>query len=296
MKKRALGNSSIEITELSLGCMSLPTTIKDAKPVIYSAIDYGINYFDTADLYDHGMNEEIVGELLKPHRNEIVLATKVGNRWNTGENGWSWDPSPSHIENGLKESLRRLKTDYIDVYQLHGGTINDPWDDIIETFERLKEQGYIREYGISSIRPNVFTSFLKNSHAISNMMQYNILDRRAEEWFEQIASAGTSVVTRGSIAKGILTSDWKNRIQNYMSYSSEELQQVIQSLESHYEDIHALAFAFNLKHPVVASTVIGARNKEQLEQNIKAYEKAQSITDLSYIDQITKKDVYTDHR
>ncbi|SOB94101.1 aryl-alcohol dehydrogenase-like predicted oxidoreductase [Ureibacillus xyleni] len=296
MKKRALGNSSIEITELSLGCMSLPTNIIDAKPIIHSAIDYGINYFDTADLYDKGINEEIVGELLKPHRNELILATKVGNRWNDGENGWRWDPSPSHIENGLKSSLRRLKTDYIDVYQLHGGTIDDPWDDIIETFERLKEQGLIREYGISSIRPNVFTSFLKNSNAISNMMQYNLLDRRAEEWFEQIASSGTSVVTRGSIAKGILTNEWKNRLQSYMSYSSDELQQVLQSLESHYEDIHALALAFNLNHPVVASTVIGARSKEQLNQNVMAYEKAQAITDLSYVDQITKKDVYTEHR
>nr|WP_106784563.1 aldo/keto reductase [Lysinibacillus timonensis] len=299
MKKRTLGKSSIEISELSLGCMSLPTNLNEAKPIIEKAIERGINYFDTADLYDKGINEEIVGEALKPYRDQVIIATKVGNVWNEKDNGWHWDASPKHIEEGLKDSLHRLKTDYIDIYQLHGGTIDDPWDEIIATFEKLKKDGTIREYGISSIRPNVFKPFLQHSHAVSNMMQYSILDRRPEEWFDVIENAGVSVVTRGSIAKGLLTKEWKARLEKtngYISYNKEELQQVLQKIEDEFVDLHAAAIAFNLSHPVIASTVIGARTVEQLNENLQAYEKSQQLSNLSLIKEFAKLDVYAEHR
>lgn len=299
MKKRTVGKSDIEISELSLGCMSLPTNIQEAKPIIELSIENGINYFDTTDLYDKGINEEIVGECLKPYRHQLILATKVGNVWNEDGNGWHWDASPKHIEEGLKESLRRLKTDYIDIYQLHGGTIDDSWDEIKETFEKLKREGLIREYGISSIRPNVFVPFMENSSAISNMMQYSLLDRRPEEWFEVIQQAGGSVVTRGSIAKGLLTNEWKVRVEQsngYMNFSKEELVKVLHKIEAEYGDIHAVAFAFNLLHPVIASTVIGARNEKQLLENIAAYNRAQQLTNVEQLENLVKLDSYTEHR
>jgi len=299
MRKRKLGSSNIEISEISLGGMSLPTSVTEALPIIETALDAGINYFDTADLYDKGTNEEIIGELLKPYRQEVMIATKVGNRWNDEKDGWYWDPSPAHIENGLKMSLKRLRTDYIDVYQLHGGTIDDPWEEIIETFERLKKEGYIREYGISSIRPNVFKPYLEKSNAISNMMQYNVLDRRPEEWFNDLSNTNASIVTRGSIAKGLLTNEWPKRLENsngYLTYSKEELQKVLTDLQNSYEDIHAASIGFNLSHPIIASIVIGASTKQQLIENLKAYEKSQSITDFTPIQKITKKDLYNEHR
>ena len=299
MQKRKLGNSSIHISEISLGCMSLPSSVQEAKPIINMAIDNGINYFDTADLYDRGVNEEIVGELVKNHRQNIILATKVGNRWYEENNNWYWDPSPAHIEKGLKESLKRLKTDYVDVYQLHGGTKDDPWDDIIDTFERLKEAGYIREYGISSIRPNVFIPFLQNSSAISNMMQYSLLDRRPEEWFESIDKSSASIVTRGSIAKGLLTNEWSQRLEKtngYMNYTKEDVNKMLTRLQEEYSNIHALSIAFNLSHSQVSSTVIGARTREQLLSSLKAYEDGKRIQDFSYVDDVTKQERYSEHR
>ena len=299
MKKRTVGKSDIEISELSLGCMSLPTNLSEAKSIIELSIENGINYFDTADLYDKGINEEIVGQCLKPYRYEVIVATKVGNVWNEDGNGWHWDASPKHIEEGLKDSLRRLQTDYIDIYQLHGGTKEDSWDEIIESFEKLKKDGLIREYGISSIRPNVFIPFVQNSSAVSNMMQYSLLDRRPEEWFESIQQAGTSVVTRGSIAKGLLTNEWKSRVEQskgYMSYSKEELVEVLQKIEAEFGDIHAAALAFNLSHPVIASTVIGARNEKQLLDNIAAYKTAQQIKNVELLKNIVKQDMYEEHR
>lgn len=296
MKKRTLGKSALQISEMSLGCMSLPPIATEAKLVIDTAIDAGINYFDTADLYNQGENEKVVGEALKAQRANIILATKVGNRWEKGKDGWGWDTSPSYIHQAVRDSLRRLQTDYLDVYQLHGGTTADNWEEIIDTFDTLKKEGLIREYGISSIRPNVFMPFLQNSSAISNMMQFNILDERASEFFDSIQQAGASVVTRGTVAKGLLTNEWRTRLNSFMSYDEAQAKELLIQIEQQFKDVHATAIAFNLQHAAIASTVIGARTQQQLLENINAYEKAQAIDSLAALQNITRKDRYTDHR
>jgi len=296
MNYRKLRNSDFTISELSLGCMSLPTDFTAAKLIIDAALDVGINYFDTADLYDFGVNEEIVGKALKARRKDIYIATKVGNRWTEGESGWRWDASPAYIRDAVKVSLKRLDTDYIDLYQLHGGTIDDDLDAVVDTFESLKKEGLIRAYGISSIRPNVFVPFSKHAGVVSNMMQYSMLDRRAEEWFDVLAEHNVSVVTRGSIAKGLLSNRWREKLANYMSYEKDELSEILTALNNAYDNLHGLALAYNLQHNVVASTVIGARTKEQLLDNLNAYEASKHIKDFTFAKQILKKDLYTEHR
>lgn len=296
MKQRILGQSDITISELGLGCMSLPTEKQEASYVLEAALDAGINYFDTADLYARGVNEEIVGDVLKPRRQDIVLATKVGNRWEEGQDGWGWDATPTYIKEAVKKSLQRLQTDYIDVYQLHGGTTADNWPEIINTFEELKRDGFIRAYGISSIRPNVFLPFAENSNAISTMMQFNIFDQRASEWFEALKAQHVSVVTRGSIAKGLLTAEWRERLQGYMSYEKHALEPILHKLEQQYGDVHAAALAFNLQFEHIASTVIGARTPTQLQTNLKAYEHAQQLENIEEILSLTMQEQYTEHR
>lgn len=296
MKKRQLGTSNLHISEISLGCMSLPPNPAEAEDVIHAAIDAGINYFDTADLYNKGENEKVVGTALKQHRHNIYLASKVGNRWEEGKEGWGWDTSANYINKAVRDSLQRLQTDYLDLYQLHGGTTEDNWEEIADTFESLKKEGLIREYGISSIRPNVFMPFLQNSDAISNMMQFNIFDERASEFFDSIQQTGASVVTRGSIAKGLLTNEWRTRLKPFMSYDEADANDVLQKIEQQFGDVHAAALAFNLQYSTVASTVIGARTLTQLKQNLDAYEKAQSLQNISEIDKWTKTDRYTEHR
>ena len=224
MKKRQLGNSDLFVTEMGLGCMSLGTSETEAMHIIDEAIDLGINFFDTADLYDYGLNEEFVGKALKGRRDQIVLTTKVGNRWTEEKNGWSWDPSKAYIKTEVKESLRRLQTDYIDLYQLHGGTIEDPIDETIEAFEELKKEGIIRHYGISSIRPNVVREYAKRSNIVSVLMEYSLLNRRPEEWFPLLNEHQISVIARGPLAKGILTDNNARKIErvkekDYHSYS-----------------------------------------------------------------------------
>jgi aryl-alcohol dehydrogenase-like predicted oxidoreductase len=299
MKKRELGHCGLFVSEIGLGCMSLPTNHTEAKYIVDAAIEQGISYFDTADLYDQGKNEEVVGYALKGVRDQVILATKVGNKWNNEGTNWTWDSSKSYITNQVKESLLRLQTDYIDLYQLHGGTMEDNLEEAIDAFEELKKDGLIRAYGISSIRPNVIKHFLQNSHAATVMMQYSMLDRRAEEWFETISLREASVVTRGSLAKGLLTDESMARASasdGYGTYSRAEIVEVLQQFQSSQKDLHAVATSFVLKHQEVSSVLAGASSVEQINNTIQAYERP--VTDECLIDVLSllKKDVYQEHR
>lgn len=131
------------------------------------------------------------------------------------------------------------------------------------------------------------------------MMQYSALDRRPEEWFEFIANQGASVVTRGTVAKGLLTNSWQQRLQQvngFNGYTAEELTASLTDLALQYDDLHALAIAFNLKEPTIASTVIGASSQQQLAQTLAAYEKINVITDFNAANKLTKNEQYQEHR
>ena len=144
--------------------MSLGENDEANSRLLNEAFDKGINFFDTADLYQKGFNETTVGKALKEKRKEVIIATKVGNQWREDGSGWDWNPNKAYIFSAVEKSLQRLQSDYIDLYQLHGGTIDDPIDETIEAFELLKQQGKIRYYGISSIRPNVIREWIKRSN------------------------------------------------------------------------------------------------------------------------------------
>jgi len=299
MKKRELGQSGIFVSEIGLGCMSLPPEKKEAKKIIDTARSHGITYFDTADLYNKGENELIVGHALKESRNDIVLATKVGNKWNEDGKGWSWDASESYIVNQVKESLKRLQTDYIDLYQLHGGTIDDNLDEAIGAFELLKKEGLIRSYGISSIRPNVIQPFLANGQASSVMMQYSMLDRRPEEYFDLVNQNQSSIVTRGSLAKGLLTSESVTRAKDmdgYGTYSKNELIEVLTNLNQNTDSLHALAISYVLKNQEVASILAGASSSEQIEKTIHAYHHTVSDETIDQVMHFLKEDQFKEHR
>lgn len=303
MKKRRLGNSDLYVTELGLGCMSIGTEEKSAQRIIEAALEEGINYFDTADLYDFGENEKIVGQALKDVREQVIIATKAGNRWNEDRNGWSWDPSKAYIKEAVKNSLKRLNTDYIDLYQLHGGTIEDPIDETIEAFEELKAEGFIRYYGISSIRPNVIREFVEKSSIVSVMMQYSILDRRPEEAaLPMLQEHGISIVTRGPLAKGLLSDKLLEKAseKGYLDYNYDELRSVLPMLKEKVAGTRSfteVALQYNLANPVVASVIAGASSPEQIRSNTEAI-RSQSLSDeeVAVIKELTKASIYKDHR
>lgn len=304
MKKRRLGNSELYVSELGFGCMSIGTNEEHAIKMIDSALELGINYLDTADLYDQGLNEEFVGKAIKYKRDSIILATKVGNRFEPGKDGWSWDPSKKHIMSSVKESLRRLQTDYIDLYQLHGGTNQDNIDETIEAFEELKKEGVIRYYGISSIRPNVIREYVKRSSIVSVMMQYSIFDRRPEETvFPLLKENNISVVTRGPVAKGALTehgiANPEKFTNGYLDYSAQEIRGVLPLIKEAVDgrSLTEIALQYCLHDSVVASVVAGASQVDQLEENVRAATSPPLTEDeVSKIKEITKAATYQQHR
>lgn len=282
--------------------MSLPLDEKTATNMIDYALDFGINHIDTADLYDFGENEKMLGNILKERRHDIVLTTKIGNHFDTRTKKWFWDPSPYYLRQAFENSLERLQTDYVDLLLLHGGTIDDPIDDIIETFEQLKQTGKIRAYGISSIRPNVIHEYLKKSQIDAVMMQYSLLDRRPEEFFNLLEEKNISVLARGPLAKGILTeksSDYiaKKADNGYEDYTHDELVSTISILQQHSDSLTSLAYRYVLHHPTVASAVFGARTLEQLETNLEHFS-SEKLTqgDIQVFQELTKSTKYTSNR
>jgi len=270
MKYRTLGKSELRISEISFGCMSLQGSHAENAALLQQAAEGGITLFDTADLYDKGENEVSVGKAFKHNRQSIRLATKVGNQWRPDGSGWDWNSSKAYILEAAEKSLKRLQTDYIDLYQLHGGTIEDPIDETIEAFELLKQQGKIREYGISSIRPNVIRAYVQKSGIASVMLQYSLLDRRPEEeilGFLQAHQIG--VLARGSLAQGMLAG---KPPQKYLNYSAEDVQKALTALgaAAGAEALGQAAVQYALHHRAVSSAVLGIRTPEQLAEALAA--------------------------
>lgn len=293
MKYQHLGKSTLSVSEISFGCMSLGKDQKENSQLIQRAFDQGINFFDTADLYDQGWNETSVGKAIQDFRKEVVLATKVGNQWRADGSGWDWNPRKAYILETVEASLRRLQTDYIDLYQLHGGTIDDPIDETIEAFDQLVEQGKIRYYGISSIRPNTIREYIDRSQIVSVMMQYSLLDRRPEEsCLNLLQEAGISVITRGTLAKGMLIN---KPAKDYLGYSQSEVKQ-LQKVLDQSGNAASMALHYVLQHPTIASAVVGMRTAPQLAEVIDAYQKSAAANILDSLSHVLAPKTYEQHR
>ncbi len=296
MEYRKLGQTAIDVSVISFGCMSLGKEQAVNDMLVRSAIDAGINLFDTADIYDKGENESSVGRALRGVRTKIILCSKVGNVWKADGSGLDWNPSPAHILRSIDESLRRLQTDYIDLYQLHGGTIDDPRPEIIATFEKLQQQGKIRYYGISSIRPNVIREYVSQSKISSVMMQYSLLDRRPEETCLTLLKENKiSVLVRGALAQGILAGKPARDYTGYKAGTVAHLQEIIKKYSGPQRSAAQTALQFVLKNPAVTSAVTGIRTIEQLREITQS---VPSLTNEEYeaMRAVAAPNLYTDHR
>lgn len=298
MQYSTLGKSSLNISRIGFGCMSLGNDQAGNERILHQAADEGINYFDTADLYDKGMNEASVGKVFKGKRKEVVLATKVGNQWRNDGSGWDWNPRKDYILTSVEQSLRRLQTDYIDLYQLHGGTIEDPIDETISAFELLQQQGKIRYYGISSIRPNVIREYVRRSNIVSVMMQYSLLDRRPEEsCLPLLLEKNIGVLARGSVASGLLVN---KPAKAYLKYNEQQVQQAakaVQSLSGEQRSAAQTAIQFVLQHPAITSAVVGIRTTAQLNDAIGTINTPTLLTDeMHTLRSSIEVNVYDQHR
>ncbi|SDJ03815.1 aldo/keto reductase [Natribacillus halophilus] len=301
MNYRQLGNTDIQISEIGLGTMSLPLDQKKATAIVDAALEKGVNYFDTADLYKYGEIEELLSKIIKGRRDDFILASKGGNHWEKGKDDWFWDPSKAYIKEACKASLQRLGTDYLDVYQLHGGTIDDPIDETIEAFQELQQEGLIREWGISSIRPNVIKRYA-DAGISSVMMQYSLLDRRPEEaMLDFLHSLGISVIVRGPVAKGMLSAKAEEKVpeNGYLGHTRAKVMRAAEKVQQTRgrEAAAQTAIQYVLKHPAVTSVVAGASTPQQVFENIGASE-LEPLTDEEHarLQGSIQAEIYQQHR
>jgi aryl-alcohol dehydrogenase-like predicted oxidoreductase len=298
MNYRQLGKSTLNLSEIGFGCMSLGPDDMENAHLLNRAIELGINFFDTADIYEKGLNEERIGKILKTNRKSIIIASKGGNQYKADGRGLDWNASKKHILSAAEDSLRRLQTDYIDLYQLHGGTLEDPIEETICAFEILKQQGKIRYYGISSIRPNVIRQYINLSQMVSVMMQYSLLDRRPEETcMELLNTNNIGILARGGLAKGLLIN--KNQTE-FLGYGESEIANAksgIASLSDTHRSNAQAALQFVLQHPVITSAVVGIRTREQLE-DVAAISRAPALSpaEKNYLNSILPPNYYDQHR
>jgi aryl-alcohol dehydrogenase-like predicted oxidoreductase len=279
MKYHQLGKSGLHISQIGFGCMSLGDDQAANEKILHHALELGVNFFDTANLYQKGLNEISVGKAFKVKRKDVIIATKAGNQWRADGSGWDWNPRKEYILSCAEESLKRLQTDYIDLYQLHGGTIDDPIDETISAFEQLQKQGKIRYYGISSIRPNVIREYIKRSNIVSVMMQYSLLDRRPEETcLTLLRENNIGVLARGPVAQGLLVNKPSKTYLNYTPQQVEQAAAAVHAVSNEKRNAAQTALQFVLQHPSITSAIPGIRTIQQLEEAVQTLN-TPSLTD-----------------
>ncbi|MBN7812625.1 aldo/keto reductase [Algoriphagus sp. H41] len=281
---------------IALGCMSLPEAFSEAEKVVHRAIDSGLRYFDTADLYQKGKNEENLGRAIRGRRENLYVASKVGNQWNPDGKSWSWNPRKAYLLPAVEASLKRLRIDHLDLCQLHGGTLEDPWDEVFEAFGRLREQGKIRGFGISSIRPNVIRKVMGMNPPATIMMQYSPLDRRPEESvFPLLEQSGTRVLVRGAFAKGILID---KPVVGFLDFPAEKVAEIKAEIAASGFSPEAVLIRFGLIEKAVASLVIGASSVAQVQKLRAGLEESEAVPDdlILRLKEKLPKNQYQDHR
>ena len=262
-----LGGTALQVSRIAFGGMSLGTDTAADQRLLHRAHAAGITLFDTADLYDHGRNEELLGAVFRHCRPEVVLATKVGNQWRPDGQGWDWNPTKTYILQAAEASLRRLQTDYLDLYQLHGGTLDDSRDEVLEAFGRLQEQGKIRHYGISSIRPNVIRQYVPGTGLTSVMLQLSLLDQRPlETVLDRLRTHKVGVLARGALAQGRLAG---KPATDYLGRPAEQVAQAAAAVQAVAAELGQMpatvAGRFVLDTPGVTAAVLGIRTEGQLD-------------------------------
>ena len=295
--------SNNEYSILGLGCMNLPLdNIRETEQIIHYAYEQGITYFDTADVYQNGQNETIVGSIVRElmqQDSNVIIGTKGGNRFHDVES-FQWDPNPEYLRFALEQSLNRLKLDKIPLYLIHGGTIEDDLVATIETVKQFKEDGLIDSYGLSSIRPNVINEYVKHSELSTVMMQYNPIDNRPESIFNLLDKHDIPVLVRGSIMKGLFTKNYEQVLidkfsDGFESVSSNELREQLRQIELDYNDLTTYAYKYIIDHANVLSIVVGASSLDQLKSNIESYRNLNELKDVHNNKNVFKDINYINH-
>jgi aryl-alcohol dehydrogenase-like predicted oxidoreductase len=296
MEYRQFGRTGIKVSSLTLGCMMFggKTKPNDSYDIIDRALDAGINFIDTANVYSTGRSEEVTGEALKRNgkRNSIVLATKVHGKM--GDDVNDLGNSRRHIIEQCEASLRRLQTDYIDLYQIHRPDAHIPIDETLRALDDLVRSGKVRYLGTSTFAAwqVVESLWVSKEFGLNRFVceqpPYNLLDRRIErELLPMCRTYGIATIPWSPLAGGLLTgkytrgqeppegsrfADTQNAFQ--ARRLNDRIYDVIDGIEPMAKEkgvtLSQFALAWVMQQPGVTSPIIGPRTMEQLEDNLPA--------------------------
>jgi aryl-alcohol dehydrogenase-like predicted oxidoreductase len=290
IKKRTLGKSGIEITEIGLGLWAAggsewgETDDQEIFDTIDYSLDAGITFFDTADVYGMGHSEDVLGQSMQGRRDKFIVATKIGWRDFDREANHTAYTTVDKLIAGVETNLTRLQTDYIDILQSHISYPESTMEIFLEGFQKLQESGKVRAYGMSTSNFEYLQAFNHDDNCATLQTDYSILNRTAEkEIFDYCQQHNIGIIVRGGLAMGILTGkftpdsrfgegDFRQRWHDNPDEHAvflDDLQKVDQ-LKPLATDrtLAQLALQFTLAPTAVSTVIPGAKNVSQMRDNI----------------------------
>jgi aryl-alcohol dehydrogenase-like predicted oxidoreductase len=303
MKQRELGNSGLEVSALGLGCMGMshgygePRDKSEMINLIHKAVEKGVTFFDTAEVYGPFANEELVGEALQPFRKDVVIATKFGIKVVDGKQ--VQDSRPEEIKKSVEGSLKRLRTDVIDLYYLHRVDVNVPIEDVAGAVKDLVQQGKVKHWGLSEAGENT----IRKAHAVlpvtAIQSEYSLWWRKPEEvLFPTLEELGIGFVPFSPLGKGFLTgkiskeakfekNDFRSIVPRFTPENLEANQGLIELLNAIAQEHNAtpaqIALAWILYRRLWIVPIPGTTKLQRLEENIGGASVSLSTDGLSQI-------------
>ena len=292
LKERTLGKSGLQVSEIGFGLWAAggdvwgPTDDQKIFNAIDYALDQGVNFFDTADVYGGGHSEELLGKAMKGRRDEFIVATKIGWLGFDGEKGQSAYTSVERLIAGVESNLERLDTEYIDVIQSHIDFQDPTMEIFLEGFQKLEKEGKVKAYGVSTSDFDYLQAFNEDGKCATLQIDYSILNRTPEkEILPYCQEHDIGVIVRGGLAMGILTGKFtpetrfpEGDFRRRWHENEEEYQIFLHDLErvekleplAEERSQAQLALQFLLANPAVSTVIPGIKNIQQARANIDA--------------------------
>ncbi|HCV8077816.1 TPA: aldo/keto reductase [Staphylococcus aureus] len=301
-----LGKSDVEVFPIALGTNAVgghnlyPNLDEEqGKDVVRQAINHGINLLDTAYIYGPERSEELVGEVVKEYpREQIKIVTKGSHEFDENQEVHQ-NNQPEYLKQQVENSLKRLQTDYIDLYYIHFPDDNTPKDQAVAALQELKEQGKIKAIGVSNFTLDQLKEANKDGYVDVVQLEYNLLHRENEAVLQYCVDHLITFIPYFPLASGILAgkydentkfSDHRTTRRDFIPGVFEENVRRVKALESlaaaHQTSIANIVLAFYLTRPAIDVIIPGAKRAEQVIENIKAADIVLSDDEIQYIDEL----------
>ncbi len=310
MQLRNLGKSGLRVSLVGLGCNNFGVRVglDGTRKVVEKALELGVTFFDTADIYgNRGGSEELLGEILRERRKEVVLATKFGMPMDDSEKRGG---SRRYVISAVEASLRRLKTDWVDLYQLHQPDPLTPIEETLRALDDLIRQGKVRYIGCSNlpawqvVEAQWIARNLGSNAFVSCQDQYSLLVREIErDLLPAIRAYGLGLLPYFPLASGLLTGKYRrgrpmpegSRLADATTFRDrflteanwDKIERLADFCAARGRSMLELAFSWLAAQPAVASVIAGATRPEQVEANVKAVNWALSPEEMAEVDRIT---------